>query len=239
MISLGLATKMILVLTLNTKLPADLKEAQAVRVHAPWPETVVCFPAGSSMKDGSKDGFDSCEITPVEGTDEWAVSASDGASCPFSVPSGVMVKVLSGGSAMISPVKAFILEGQIEVQTATLPFTVENTDHVVDPDRTVAVGIQDSLLLVRSLAGETRILACGAANARCTERQVYYLLEGEMLAIKTDGSWWAYEDRTGKVQYNQSGCSQSASTTDFGTAIGLLAELALLFFGCRRRRKAA
>jgi len=229
-----LAAKSIILVLVAVSNPSGLNTLKPVKHgDANKPRLVVPMPVGGALKDGfNKDSILGCNIeTSAETGNLYVEVSQDATSCSLSTPSGVFLVVQDGGAAEVAPQRALLIRGELLVKTASLPFTIDNSRHVIDPQLTVAVGIQDSLLLVRSLKGDTEILACGAEHATCS-KQVYTLYEGEMLALQNDGEWWAWES-DGALLYNEpAGCSTAGR--DQG---GFLAAIMILIFLTLWRRR--
>lgn len=192
------------------------------------------------LKNGFKDGLGGCSVEPNEETGMWVVEASEDATMCSWVggAQGVLITLRAGTKVETSPVRAMLVRGEILVSTSSFDFTIDNTLHVVSPRMTVSVGIEEALLVVRSVEGITDILACGGEQAACN-KQEFSLMEGEMIALENNGDWWAREESDGTLHYNNhTGCTTAGRGQTELLAVAVLT----IFFTTRRwrrRRKSA
>ena len=177
-----------------------------------------------------------CE--PVQLDDEWwSVESADATCPPVNLPSGVKVVILKESSVELNRVHMTgrLIRGGAYVKTYALPFEITNLNHLVSPDLTVSISIQNDfepLSVVTSVEGETAVYACEGENASCSNRQLYIIPEGGTLALRPDGSWYAKQTADGKWTFSKSGCQ----TSDGFPGVSLWLFAALLCAYLRRRR---
>jgi len=177
-----------------------------------------------------------CEPIQLDEQGElWSVESAEATCPPVNLPSGVKVVLLRDTALELNvfQMTGQLKRGEVYVKTYALPFEITNLGHLVDPDLTVSIGIQhdfETLSVIKSVEGETAVYSCAGENATCKNRHVYIVQQGETIALRPDGSWFAKQDETGWT-YSKSGCQTTGSS---GVSLWLLAALLCAFI--RRRR---
>jgi hypothetical protein len=176
-----------------------------------------------------------CNPQPLDEENRYLFIETGDATCGWQMPNAVYVEVKEFASVTLDvfELKGLLTEGAVDIQTTNLPFTLENSGHVVDPEVSVKAELQTDLglplLVLRSVNGGTWVYSCSGENASCSNRQEYYIQAGELLALKENGDWYGLQDPTGEWHYPE-GCAAGKS------AEGLfLLSLLMLLIACRRR----
>jgi hypothetical protein len=180
-----------------------------------------------------------CEPVPLdESATLWSVESQDATCQPVNLPNGVRVMLFKDSEIElnVSTYTGKLKRGEVYVETYSLPFEITNLNHLVDPDLSVVIGLQndfEELFVIRSIEGDSAVYACASEKATCSHRQMYIVPQGELLALKKDGSWYARQDQTGVWTYPKSGCSTAGHSGEGIFLLGLI--LFALIMASRRR----
>lgn len=179
-----------------------------------------------------------CEPVQLDEQGEtWVVESADATCPPVNLPNGVKVVLLKDTALELNVFNETgkLKRGEVYVKTYALPFEITNLGHVISPDLTVSISLQnnyDRLAVITSVEGETEVFACADENAICSNRHMYIVAQGETLALKPDGTWYAKRNAEGNWIYPKSGCQTAHGNS--GAGIWLLAAMLLFLF--RRKR---
>jgi hypothetical protein len=172
------------------------------------------------------------------GDEKWLISqwAENGDPCRFSIPPyGVMVR-LDYGEMEISPSEGVFTYGLARVYTAGMPFRVIGDQvHTISSNDIVDVEVGDGLTIILSKEGESSVVSCGESPDPDCVRRGFYLLEGHLLALKSNGALYAWEDESGKsIDPTNRGCNAAAKG---GARVKLLFIILTVLWLLRRRKK--
>ncbi len=196
-------------------------------------------PSDAGVQNGDND-----YVLCVEqlGEEEWLVHqwVEDGAPCRFSIPPyGVMVR-LDYGEMIITPSEGMIEHGTARVYTAGMPFRVIGDQaHLVSSNDIVDLVVEDGLTVILSKEGEASVVSCEMSLDPNCVRRGYYLLEGHLLALKSNGALYAWEDEECRdISPKSSGCNAAAGYGGPGplSLLGFLFLTASWFWRRRSRR---
>lgn len=193
--------------------------------------------------DEMKNGDDYVLCVEQLGEEEWLMSqwVEDGASCRFSIPPyGVMVR-LDYGEMSITPSEGIITQGVARVYTAGMPFRVIGDQvHLVSSNDIVDLIVEDDLTIILSKEGEASVVSCEQSLDPNCVRRGYYLLEGHLLALKSNGALYAWEDEECRdIRPKADGCNASTGNGVQGTPplITFLFLTALWLWRRQRKRR--
>lgn len=162
-------------------------------------------------RGGMKNGDNYIICVEQLGDEEWLMSqwVENGAPCRFSIPPyGVMVR-LDYGEMIITPSEGIFTHGLARVYTAGMPFRVLGDQvHTVSSSDIVDIEVGDGLTIILSQEGMTSVVSCGESpDPNCVKRG-YYLLEGHLLALKSNGALYAWEDENCRdIRPDPGGCN--------------------------------
>jgi len=198
-------------------------------------------PSRGGMKNGDND-YELCVETLVDG-EEWVMRQwqEDGASCRFSIPPfGVMVR-LDYGEMLITQSEGIITQGIARVYTDGMPFRVIGDQvHLVSSNDIVDLVVEDGLTIILSQEGEASVVSCEQSLDPACVRRGYYLLKGHLLALKSNGALYAWEDEECQdIRPNADGCNASAGNGVPGTPplITFLCLTAMWLWRRQRKRR--
>ncbi len=191
-------------------------------------------------RSGMKNGDDYIICVEQLGDEKWLMSqwVEDGAPCRFSIPPyGVMVR-LDYGEMVITPSEGIFTHGLARVYTAGMPFRVLGDQvHTISSSDIVDIEVGDGLTIILSQKGMTSVVSCGESpDPNCVNRG-YYLLEGHLLALKSNGALYAWEDEKFRdIRPDQGGCNV-AKGLGLNWSLHLLTFVILTAMWLLRRRK--
>jgi len=156
--------------------------------------------------------------------------------CVFNVPSGVLLKIWEG-TVNTTTTKGRITHGMLRVYTSGIPYRlIGDTRHLIEPNATIDVVIEDNLTHILSKEGETSVVACAEAEDSTCVKRGFFLLQGDRITLQRDGQVYAWENSEGEdlTMMGDGGCNVgkgAGSSPWFMVAI-----LTLLWLRRRERR---
>lgn len=179
-----------------------------------------------------------CDPVQLDDRNDLFVIESADATCPpVNMPNGVRLVLFKDTAIEVNAweLTGKLKRGQVYIETYTLPFELTDVNHLVDPENRVVIGIQndfEELFVVQSIEGESIVFSCASEKATCSHRQMYIVPQGELIALRRNGSVYARQDQTGVWTYPKTGCSTGHS----GEGIFLLGLVFFALILASRRR---
>jgi hypothetical protein len=158
--------------------------------------------------------------------------------CIFNVPSGVLLKIWEGEVNTTKTVGK-ITRGMIRVYTSGLPYRlIGDTRHLVEPNATIDVVIEDDLTHILSKEGETSVIACSEAEDSTCVKRGFFLLEGDRITLQRDGQVYAWENSEGDdlTMTDNGGCNVGVGKSTQSKPWLMVLILTLLWLKRRERR---
>lgn len=190
--------------------------------------------AGVLKAEGDVDDIDCMELLP-DGTIRMVMVGDELAPCRLGYASGLMLR-LDKGYFVTSETKGDLTTGLLRAYTSGLPYRIiGDSRHLIEPNATADIVVEDSFTHVLSKEGSTSVIACEASEDPACIRRGFLLLQGDTITLQRDGQVYAWENSQGDdlSLKEQGGCSTGNGRTSSPWVMALFWTLTLWL---RRRR---
>ena len=161
------------------------------------------------QKDGGGSVIQCVEELP-DGSWRMAVDEYSDSPCNLNLPNGVFIRLWQG-EVITTELKGDFAYGTIaRVYTSGLPFKLFGDQrHLIEPNATIEIVIEDGLTHIFSKEGRTSVIACGVSEDSACVRRGFTLLEGDKITLMREGQVYSWENAEGDdlTLENTGGCS--------------------------------
>lgn len=167
---------------------------QSVRVPA---GAAVSSPPPGVQKDGGGSVIQCVEELP-DGSWRMAMDEYSDSPCNLNLPNGVFLRLWKGEIITTELDGDFAHGTMARVYTSGLSYHLFGDQrHLIEPNATVELVIEEHLTHILSKEGRTSVVACGVSEDSACVRRGFTLLEGDMITLMREGQVYAWENAEG------------------------------------------
>lgn len=177
--------------------------ARAKSIADAWP-----IPDGV-QKDGGGSVIQCVEELP-DGSLKMSVDGYSEIPCSLNLPNGVFLRLWQGEIITTATEGSCTHGTMARVYTSGLPFKLFGDQrHLIEPNATVEIVIEEHLTHVLSKEGRTSVVACEVSEDSACVRRGFTLLEGDLITLMREGQVYAWENAEGDdlTLESDGGCS--------------------------------
>ncbi|MBA4336439.1 hypothetical protein C0416_01520 [bacterium] len=164
--------------------------------------------------DTDSDDIDCMELLP-DGTVRMVMTGDEPSPCRLGYASGLMLR-LDKGYFVTSETEGILTQGLLRAYTSGIPYRIiGDSRHLVEPNATADIVVEENFTHVLSKEGETSVIACEMSEDPACIKRGFLLLEGDMITLQRDGQVYAWENSQGDdlSLKEQGGCSTGKGRT--------------------------
>jgi len=165
------------------------------------------------FKNSGKERYEivDCVNQLPDGSFRMVMSGEEAASCRLGFTSGVQIR-LDKGEIVTTERKGTVIHGIVRIYTSGVPYRVLGDQiHLIRPNATVDVIVENNLTYILSREGNTSVVACGGDKATCQKRELT-LFQGEKIILTKSGQVYDWRNSEGEILLQEEGGCKVASS---------------------------